>query len=106
MTAQLTAQTKIERVFFRATELLFPDLDKKDPRFVKVAAYARKSYFNKSHNRICVLCAIPGAESECFKSFYAFCKRNGLNPEKREVIVSDMDLFYTDDYRRASILVD
>ena len=102
----MVSQTHIERVFFRATELLFPELTKNDPRYIKVAAYARKRYFNKKGNRICVLCAIPGATSRCFKAFYAFCRRNALNPGRREVVISDMDLMFTEDYSFQPELVD
>lgn len=102
----MAAQTKIEKVFFRATELLFPDLSKSDPRYVKVAAFARKRYFNKTQNRICVLCAIPQAKSVSFKDFYAFCMRNALNPGRREVIISDMDLLFSDDYRHEPYVID
>lgn len=106
MVTHLASQTGIEKVFFRATELLFPELSRDDSRYIKVATYARKSYFNKNHNRICVLCAIPGATSKCFKNFYAFCKRNGLNPGKKEVIVSDMDLMFTEDYLLPPMIID
>lgn len=97
MVLRLVAQTKIEKVFFQAVELLFPNLDTDDSRYVKIAAYARKHYFNKDHTRICVLCAIPGY-SKCFRDFYAFCKCNNLDPGRKEVIISDMDIFFTEDF--------
>ena len=88
---------KMDRTFKVAASLMFPQLEENDSRLIEVASYAKNMYYKNPEVPICVMCSILG-KSTIFRDFYLFCQKLGVDPGKREVIISDEKLFFSNDY--------
>lgn len=82
-------------LFLRAAELMLPGMTFDDYKLLEVADYAKKKY--STSEKICCLCVING-NSETFRDFYNFCQKLGINTGRREAIISNGQLFFTEDY--------
>lgn len=86
-------------LFLDAAELLLPDMTIDDYRLFEVASYAKDMYYMNPDVHIAVLCAING-HTDMFKDFFELCKKLGVDTGRREVIISDGTLFFSNDYSK------
>ena len=97
ITSEILSTSKLEPRFIKAARLLLPDLAPDDSRIIDVARYAQVHYYSKGCD-VCVLCATPNAVLATYKNFSNFCKARGIDPGRREVIITRDEILYSSDF--------